>query len=101
MIYALLYHVHVRSLSRKRVQITLVPTWLGRVLKRRERIGLAHRCPDELGDTMWWWVRTDRYVGEYIERYIEAAPVLQIEDMSVEQLLLEDASSPKPTRKRS
>ena len=90
MIEALLYQVQIKSLSRTRVEITLVPTWLGRLFKRRVRQGVACRAKDLNGHIGWWWQATDRHVGSYVERYIEAAPMLAIEDMTVEQLLLEE-----------
>lgn len=95
MIVALLYSLRVHLLSQARAEITLVPTWLGRLLKRRTRVGTARRARDEYGEWVWWWTATDRYVGTYIERYIEAAPILQIEDMSVEQLLFEEPADRK------
>lgn len=97
MIDALLYHVRVHALSRKRVEITLMPTWLGNLLKRRTRKGVAFQSHDEDDILSWWWLATHRYVGEYIERYIEAAPILTIDDMTVEQLLLDEP--PTPSRK--
>ncbi len=94
MIDALLYQVRVKALSKTRVEITLVPTWLGRLFKRRVRQGVAYRAKDPGDDGLfWWWLATDRYVGAYVERYIEAAPVLAIEDMTVEQLLLDDPAA--------
>ena len=90
MIDAFLYQVRIKALSKTRVEITLVPTWLGRVFKRRVRQGAAYRAKDSEGDTAWWWQTTDRHVGTYVERYIEAAPMLAIEDMTVEQLLLDE-----------
>jgi hypothetical protein len=88
MIEALLYDVSVRFTSRTRAEITLVPNKLGRLLRRRVRVGFVRSGPDnEDGEKHWWWITTDRYVGWYVERYIEAAPLHRIEDMSVEQLL--------------
>ena len=106
MIEALLYHVQVKRLSKTRVEITLVPSRIGRWLKRRVRRGVAYRAKgndyyDEFDDSLvkgvigWWWVATDRHVGRYVERNIEAAPLLSIEDMSVEQLLLDHPSDRK------
>jgi hypothetical protein len=89
MIASLLYQVRIKKLSKTRVEITLVPTWLGRVFKRRVRQGPAFRAKDADGDLGWWWEATDRHVGSYVERYIEAAPLLAIEDMTIEQLLLD------------
>ena len=97
MIDAFLYHVRIKTLSRTRVEITLVPTWLGRMFKRRVRQGIAYGAKNSARDMAWWWQATDRYVGSYVERYIEAAPMLTIEDMTVEQLLL-DAPDPEPKR---
>lgn len=90
MIDAFLYQVRVKALSKTRVEITLVPTWLGRLFKRRVRQGIAYRGKDAEGDLGWWWQATDRHVGAYVERYIEAAPMLAIEDMTIEQLLLDE-----------
>ena len=93
MVDAFLYQVRVKALSKTRVEITLVPTWLGRLFKRRVRQGVAYRAKDAEGDMAWWWQATDRHVGVYIERYIEAAPMLTIEDMTVEQLLLDEPAA--------
>ena len=108
MIDAFLYQVRIKALSKTRVEITLVPTWLGRWFKRRVRQGVAYRAKDSEGDIHWWWLATDRHVGVYVERYIEAAPMLAIEDMTVEQLLLDDPSptsvndpAPQPDTRRS
>ena len=90
MIDTFLYQVQVKALSKTRVEITLVPTWLGRLFKRRVRQGLAHRAKGDDDAIAWWWVATDRYVGTYVERYIEAASMLAIEDMTVEQLLRDE-----------
>jgi hypothetical protein len=95
MIDAFLYQVRIKTLSKTRVEITLVPTWLGRMFKRRVRQGIAYRAKDSENQYGWWWQATDRFVGLYVERYIEAAPMLTIEDMTVEQLLL-DAPDPEP-----
>jgi hypothetical protein len=93
MIDALLYQIQIKALSKTRVEITLVPTWLGRLCKRRVRQGVAYRAKDAEDAVGWWWQATDRHVGSYIERYIEAAPMLAIEDMTVEQLLLDDPAA--------
>lgn len=105
MIVALLYNVQVKALSKKRVEITLVPSRLGRWFKRRVRKGVAFRAKgsdydDEYGDRVkgeigWWWEATDRHVGWYVERNIEASPMLSIEDMTVEQLLLDNTTDRK------
>ena len=97
MIEAFLYQVRIKTLSKTRVEITLVPTWLGRLCSRRVRQGVAYRAEDDEGAVAWWWQATDRYVGSYVERYIEAVPMLTIEDMTVEQLLL-DVPDPEPKR---
>lgn len=89
MINALLYQVRVRMLTYAKAEITLVPTWLGRLFKRRVRQGIAYRARSDADELAWWWKATDRHVGNYVERYIEAAPILSIEDMTVEQLLLD------------
>jgi hypothetical protein len=108
MIDAFLYQVRIKALSRTRVEITLVPTWLGRLFKRRVRQGVAYRAKDledciggRLDTVAWWWQATDRHVGSYVERYIEAAPMLTIEDMTVEQLLLDDPAARQDTEPRS
>lgn len=104
MIDAFLYQVRVKALSKTRVEITLVPTWLGRWFKRRVRQGIAYRAKDTENAIHWWWQATDRHVGAYVERYIEAAPMLAIEDMTVEQLLLDVPgadSTPQPDARRS
>lgn len=100
MLESLLYHVRVLTLSRSKVEITYVPNWLGRLLKRRVRQGTAYRArsPGRYGEVHWWWRATDRWVGDYVERYIEATPLLALEDMTVEQLLLE---APPKTRRKS
>ena len=84
-----IYNVRVRYISKKRVEITLLPTWLGRVLGRVVRTGLASRDRDDVGVIHWWWTTTDRHVGMYIERHIEAAPLMTIEEMPIELLLQE------------
>lgn len=75
---ALLYHVQILRVNSKRVEITLVPNWLGRWLRRRTRAGeaFASECTS-LADTKlhWWWSATRRHVGGHIQGYIEAAPV--------------------------
>ena len=98
MIAAVLYHVRVRALSKTRVEITLVPTWLGRLCSRRVRQGVAYRAKDSEDCIAWWWQATDRHVGSYVERYIETAPMLGIEDMTVEQLLLDEPVEPRRKR---
>lgn len=98
MIAAVFYHVHVRALSKTRVEITLVPTWLGRLCSRRVRQGVAYRAKDSEDEVGWWWQATNRYVGSYVERYIETAPMLTIEDMTVEQLLLDEPVEQKRKR---
>lgn len=95
MIDMLLYQPRVRLLTRSRAEITLVPTWFGRLLKRRTRQGESYRARDSSGKLSWWWRATDRHVGDYLERYIEAAPILSIEDMTVEQLLLDSPETRK------
>ena len=95
MITAVLYQVHVRAIVRKRVEITLVPTWLGRWFRRRTRVGVAYRLRSDEDEFVWCWLATRRYVGGHIESYIEAMPLVQIEDMSVEQLLLEETTDRK------
>lgn len=87
MITALLYNVSVRAITRARVEITLAPNWLGRLLRRRVRVGIAYRDHDRNDELGWWWRATDWGVGRHIESYIEAAPLLLVEDMTVEQLL--------------
>lgn len=86
---ALLYQIQVRYLTERKVEIALVPNWLGRMLHRSVRVGIATRHKDGGGDQCWWWKTTTRYVGDHIERYIETAPVLSIEDMPIEMLLKE------------
>lgn len=98
MIEALLYQVRIKALSKTRVEITLVPTWLGRLFKRRVRQGVAYRAKDSEDAVGWWWQATDRHVGAYVERYIEAAPMLAIEDMTVEQLLLDEPAEKRRKR---
>ncbi len=88
----MLYDIRVRFLSKKRAEITLMPTWLGRLFKRRVRVGVAYRARNAENSWSWWWERTDRHVGSRIEGYIEAAPLLSVDDMTVEQLLLEEKS---------
>ena len=96
MIDALLYQVQIRRLSRTRVEITLVPTWLGRWCARRMRQGIAYRAKGSDGEIGWWWTATDRHVGRYVERYIEVAPMLTLDDLTVEQLLLDDPATAAP-----
>src|SRR5271167_4222147 len=101
MIEMLLYQVQVKALSKTRVEITLVPTWLGRWFKRRVRQGIAYRAKDSENVVGWWWQATDRHVGGHVERYIEAVPMLAIEDMTVEQLLLGEPAVPRSEPRRS
>jgi len=89
MLTALLYHVKVKHLTRWKVEITLIPSWLGRRLRRSIRVGIAKRARSNTDDWCWWWQATDRHVGDYIEKYIEATPVLSLEEMPVELLLKE------------
>lgn len=89
MLVALLYQIQVRYLTKRKVEITLVPNKLGRWLRRSVRTGVAKKAPSNEGEQCWWWQATDRHVGDYIEKYIEAAPVLSIEDMPIELLLKE------------
>lgn len=100
MIEAFLYQVQVKVLSKTRVEITLVPTWLGRMFKRRVRQGSAYRAKSAADTLAWWWQATDRYVGAYVERYIEVVPMLAVDDMTVEQLLLDEPAGEKQRRKR-
>lgn len=94
MIVALLYSINVQFLSRTRCTITLTPNRLGRLFRRRVRIGVAFKARDTEDGTMnWWWRATDRHVGSYIERYIEVAPMMTIEEMPVEMLLGEGDKS--------
>lgn len=105
MIEALFYNVQVKTLSATRVEITLVPSKIGRWFRRRARRGIAYRARERdykddygklvRGSICWWWVATSRHVGWYVERNIEAAPMLSIEDMSVEQLLLDEPADKK------
>jgi hypothetical protein len=101
MIDALLYQIQIKALSKTRVEITLVPTWLGRLFKRRVRQGVAYRAKDAEDVIGWWWQATDRHVSAHIEGYIEAAPMLSIEDMTVEQLLLDAPATNEPDVPRS
>lgn len=92
MIEAFLYRVRVRYMPHERrkfphVQITLTPTWLGRLLWRCQRVGVSYRTRDSDGQLCWWWTATNRYVGRHIERYIEAAPTLRLDDITVAQLI--------------
>jgi hypothetical protein len=89
MLVALLYQIQVRYLTKRKVEITLVPNKLGRWLRRSVRTGVAKKGQSNEGEQCWWWQATDRHVGDYIEKYIEAAPVLSIEDMPIELLLKE------------
>jgi hypothetical protein len=97
-ITALLYNVKVKYLTRRRVEISLIPNWLGKKLRRSIRVGQAIRASNTEGEMCWWWKATDRHVGDYIERYIEAAPVLSLEDMPVELLLQEGSDDGKNHR---
>lgn len=96
MMDALLYNIKVKYLKPSQVEISMIPNWLGRMLRRSIRTGTAHRgwSQGRKRDRLlrWWWDATDRFVGNYIERYIEAAPVMSLEDMPVE-LLLKDGNN--------
>lgn len=89
MITALLYQIKVRYLTKRKVEISMIPNRLGRFLRRNTRVGIAHRARSNEGDWAFFWIATDRHVGDYIERYIEAAPIISIEDMPIELLLKE------------
>jgi hypothetical protein len=91
LITALLYSIKVRYLKPNRVEISMIPTWLGRRMRRSIRTGTAEKAKGRgrWPEIHWWWSATDRYVGDYIERYIEAAPIMSLEEMPVELLLQE------------
>jgi hypothetical protein len=96
-IVALLYSISVQFLSKTRCKITLTPNRLGRIFRRRVRSGVAFKGRDDEDDTMcWWWQATGRYVGSYIERYIEASPLMTIEEMPIEMLLGDGGKDTEP-----
>lgn len=94
MVTAMLYRVRVRHLNPKRVEVTLDPTWLGRLLRRPVRVGDALRAGSVDGEGRsgigWFWKATDRWVGGHVERYIEVSPLIAIEDIPIEKLLDDD-----------
>jgi hypothetical protein len=83
----MLTKIRIRYLSKSRVEVTFVPTKLGRWLGVEVRRGLARRARDRENDWCWWWIMTDRYVGRRVERCIEAAPLPGIEELPIELLL--------------
>lgn len=92
----MLTKIRIRYLKKSRVEVTLIPTKLGRLLGIEIRRGIAARVrsddPEhELGAWMWWWIATERYVGRRIERCIEAVPMPSVEELPIELLLGEGA----------
>lgn len=88
----MLTKIRVRYLSKRKAEITLIPTKLGRVFGLEVRRGLVARLrADDEARWFWWWVTTERYVGRRIERCIEAAPMPGIEELPIELLLGEGA----------
>jgi len=79
--------IRIRYISKRRVEVTLIPTKIGRWIGLEIRRGLAERAKNSEGEFFWWWATTDRYVGRRIERCIEAAPIPSIEEMPIELLL--------------
>ena len=89
----MLTKIRIRYVSKRKVEITFLPTKLGRWLGLEVRRGFARRAQNQDNEWLWWWVTTDRYVGRRIERCIEAAPVPGVDEMPVE-LLLGEGESP-------
>lgn len=84
----MLTKIRIRYISKSRVEVTFIPTKLGRWLGVEVRRGVARRaCDDEFNEWCWWWVTTERYVGRRVERCIEASPIPGVEEMPIELLL--------------
>lgn len=98
--------VRIRWIDKKTCEVTLIPGRIGRWFGAETRVGVAYRsyydgtAEDENGESysyrevIFRWKTTSRYVGWRVMRAIEAAPVQSIDDMTVEQLLLDDSSKP-------
>ena len=84
----MLTKIRIRYISKSRVEVTFIPTKLGRWLGVEVRRGVARRArDDEFNTWCWWWVTTERYVGRRVERCIEASPIPGVEEMPIELLL--------------
>lgn len=84
----MLTKIRIRYISKSRVEVTFIPTKLGRWLGGEVRRGMARRARDyDENEWCWWWVTTDRYVGRRVEHCIEAAPMPGIEELPIELLL--------------
>lgn len=96
--------VRLRWIDKRTCEVTLIPGRLAQWFGAEMRVGLAYRsyCDrtalDEDGEsynyreTIFRWKTTNRYVGWRVMRAIEVAPVQSVDDMTVEQLLLDDVS---------
>lgn len=96
--------IRIRWLNRKTCEVTIIPGWFRRLFGAETRRGIAYRgtyeAPvldvngEETGEyyerIAFYWKTTNRYVGWRVMRCIDAAPLQLIEEMSVEQLLLEE-----------
>jgi hypothetical protein len=90
--------------TKKTCEVTLIPGRVARWFGAETRIGIAYRShydtEDEDGENyrevVFRWKTTGRYVGWGVMRAIEAAPVQSLDDMTVEQLLLDDTSKRNP-----
>lgn len=99
--------VRIRWIDKKTCEVTLIPGRIARWFGAEMRVGVAYRsyfdgtAEDENGESynyrevVFRWKTTGRYVGWRVMRAIEAAPVQSIDDMTVEQLLLDDPSKPR------
>src|ERR1700688_4775737 len=96
--------VRIRWIDKKTCEVTLLPGRVARWFGDEMRGGVACRSyydgasEDENGESysyrevIFRWKTTSRYVGWRVMRAIDAAPVQSIDDMTVEQLLLDDPS---------
>jgi len=96
--------IRIRWIDKKTCEVTLIPGRIARWFGAETRVGIAYRsyydatASDENGESyeyrevIFRWKTTDRYVGWRVTSAIEAAPVQTIDDMTVEQLLLDDSS---------
>lgn len=93
--------IRVRFLSDKLVEITLVPSWFGRLLRHRSRRGTALRTQHpghhrgEYQPIGWFWITTARWVGQDIEENIECTPIDTLDEPAPDLLPRAVLESPR------